>query len=71
MKGLEIEAVYENGSLKLPRQLPLTEGQKVLILIQPPGGVAERAYGRLQSTLPAEELERIALAPEYGILESP
>src|SRR5262249_16854166 len=33
MKGLEIEAVYENGSLKLPRSLPLSEGQKVTITI--------------------------------------
>ena len=37
MKGLEIEAVYENGTLKLPRELPLQEGQKVTITIHPPG----------------------------------
>ncbi len=71
MKGLEIEAVYENGTLKLPRQLPLTEGQKVIITIHPPGGVVERSYGLLHSTLSAEELERFALEPEFGLLESP
>jgi predicted DNA-binding antitoxin AbrB/MazE fold protein len=71
MKGLEIEAVYENGTLRLPRQLPLTEGQKVTITIHPPGGVVRRSYGLLQSTLSAEELERIALDPEFGIRESP
>jgi predicted DNA-binding antitoxin AbrB/MazE fold protein len=70
MKGLEIEVVYENGSLKLPRQLPLTEGQKVTITIHPPGGVVSRSYGLLQSTLSAEELERGALDPELGLLES-
>jgi predicted DNA-binding antitoxin AbrB/MazE fold protein len=71
MKGLEIEAVYQNGILKLPRSLPLTEGQQVRITIHPPGGVANRGYGILQSSLHPEELERIALDPEFGILESP
>jgi predicted DNA-binding antitoxin AbrB/MazE fold protein len=71
MKGLEIEAVYENGSLKLARSLPLTEGQKVTITIHPPGGVVRRSYGLLQSTRSATELERIALDPEFGILEGP
>jgi predicted DNA-binding antitoxin AbrB/MazE fold protein len=71
MKGLEIEAVYENGMLKLPRLLPLTEGQKVTITILPPGGVARRAYGLLESPLAPAELERIALDPEAGLLESP
>ena len=71
MKGLEIEAVYENGTLKLPRQLPLTEGQKVTITIHAPGGVVRRSYGLLQSGLSAEELERVARDPEFGILEGP
>jgi predicted DNA-binding antitoxin AbrB/MazE fold protein len=71
MKGLEIEVVYENGTLKLPRQLPLTEGQKVTITIHPPGGVAGRSYGLLESPLSPAELERAALDPELGLLESP
>jgi predicted DNA-binding antitoxin AbrB/MazE fold protein len=71
MKGLEIEAVYENGTLKLPRQLPLTEGQQVTITIHPPGGVVRRSYGLLQAALSPEELERIARDPEFGLLEGP
>jgi predicted DNA-binding antitoxin AbrB/MazE fold protein len=71
MKGLEIEAVYDKGTLKLPRSLPLAEGQKVTITIHPPGGVVQRSYGLLQSTRSADELERIARDPEFGILESP
>jgi predicted DNA-binding antitoxin AbrB/MazE fold protein len=71
MKGLELEAVYENGTLKLPRPLPLTEGQKVTITIHPPGGVVGRSYGLLQSPLGADDLERIARDPEFGIQESP
>jgi predicted DNA-binding antitoxin AbrB/MazE fold protein len=71
MKGLEIEAVYENGTLRLPRQLPLTEGQKVTITIHPSGGIVKRSYGLLRSTLSPEELERLALDPEFDIQESP
>ena len=71
MKGLEIEAVYEDGALKLPRRLPLTEGQKVTIIIHPPGGVVRRSYGLLQSTLDPAELEQAARDPGLGLLESP
>jgi predicted DNA-binding antitoxin AbrB/MazE fold protein len=35
MQGLEIEAAYENGTLKLPRELPLQEGQRVTLTITP------------------------------------
>jgi predicted DNA-binding antitoxin AbrB/MazE fold protein len=70
MHGLEIEAVYERGTLKLPRELPLAEGQRITITIHPPGGIAQRAYGRLQSPLSREDLERAALDPELDILES-
>jgi predicted DNA-binding antitoxin AbrB/MazE fold protein len=66
MRGLEIEAIYEKGTLRLARELPLAEGQKVQITIHPPGGVVERSYGRLQATLSPEELERIARNPESG-----
>jgi predicted DNA-binding antitoxin AbrB/MazE fold protein len=71
MPGLEIEAIYVNGTLKLPRELPLQEGQKVTITIHPPGGVAVRGYGRLQATLSREELEQAALDPELGLSECP
>ncbi len=71
MQGLEIEAVYKDGTLELPRPLPLTEGQKVTITIHPPGGVVARSYGLLQSTLEPAELERAGLDPELGLLESP
>ena len=35
MDKLEIEAIYENGVLKLPHQLPLQFGQKVTVTIHP------------------------------------
>ncbi len=71
MQGLEIEAVYEKGTLKLRRELPLAEGQKVTLTIHPVPGVVRRSYGRIQSTLPPDELERIARDPGVGLLESP
>ena len=67
MTGLEIEAVYDNGVLKLPRELPLADGQKITITIHPPGGVARRSYGLLGAKFTPEELERFALDPEFGL----
>lgn len=71
MRGLELEAVYIAGTLQLPRLLPLEEGQKVTITIHPPGGAVKRGYGRLQSGLPPEEIEHVALDPEFDPLEGP
>jgi hypothetical protein len=71
MKGLEIEAIYKDGKLELSRSLPLGDGQKVTITIHPPGGVATRSYGMLQSPLSPAQLEGAALDPELGLLESP
>lgn len=69
MKGLEIEAVYENGTLKLPRELPLQEGQKVTITIHPPGGVVGRAsslYGLVAWDGDREEFDRWLNDPDEG-----
>ena len=70
MRGLEIEAIYENGVLKLPRELPLDNGQKVRITIHPPGGVVQRSRNRSPSPLSREDLERIALDPDLGPWET-
>lgn len=70
MMGLEMVVTYANGVLELPHALPLEEGQKVTITIHPPGGVAAQAYGRLESPLGREDLERAALDPSLGIWES-
>lgn len=47
MDKLEIEAVYERGTLKLPRELPLQEGEKVTITIHPTGSAVQRLSGLL------------------------
>src|SRR5688500_13761069 len=66
MRGLQIEAVYAGGVLKLPRELPLEEGQTVTITIHPPSGVAERGHGRKGTGLTPEEPERAGLDPRAG-----
>ena len=75
--AITVEAVYENGTLKLEQPLPLQEQAKVRISIHVPGDVqaalaaVERGYGLLRWTGDRETLERIALDEEFGILESP
>jgi predicted DNA-binding antitoxin AbrB/MazE fold protein len=69
--GLEIEAVYEHGTLKLPRELPLDEGQKVKITIHPPGGIAEKAYGMIPWQGSLEELDRFLEDPDEGCVGKP
>jgi predicted DNA-binding antitoxin AbrB/MazE fold protein len=58
VRGLEIEAAYENGTLKLPHGLPLREGQKVTITIHPTGGAVERLYGLVAWDGDREEFDR-------------
>ena len=65
MDTLRLEAVYEHGTLKLPHELPLQEGQRVTITIQV-GGAAERLYGMLPWTGDPEELHRFLDDPDEG-----
>jgi predicted DNA-binding antitoxin AbrB/MazE fold protein len=66
MEGLQIEAVYEHGILKLPRELPLYEGQKVTISIHPSGSPVERLYGMIPYKGDLEEFDRWLNDPDEG-----
>jgi hypothetical protein len=66
MQGLQIEAVYEHGTLKLPRELPLQEGQKVTITIHPPDGAVKRFYGLVPWQWDREEFDRWLNDPDEG-----
>ncbi|HEY7308278.1 MAG TPA: antitoxin family protein [Gemmataceae bacterium] len=61
--ALEIEAIYERGTLKLPGELPLQEGQKVKITIQEVGSAVDRLYGMLKWTGSPQELDSL-LGPD-------
>ena len=63
MEKLEIEAVYERGTLKLPRELPLQEGEKVTITIHPTGSAVQRLTGLLRWTGSQEDLDYL-LGPD-------
>jgi predicted DNA-binding antitoxin AbrB/MazE fold protein len=63
---LEIEAIYEHGTLKLARELPLQEGQKVTITIHPTSSAAGRLYGLIPWTRGHEELHRFLEDPDEG-----
>ncbi len=65
MQGLEIEAVYEHGTLKLPRELPLVEGATVTITIHPPKRPGVIKHLRIPWTGSQEELERLIMDPEF------
>jgi predicted DNA-binding antitoxin AbrB/MazE fold protein len=66
MQGLEIEAVYEHGTLKLARELPLQEGQKVTVTIHPTAGAAKRLSGLIQWKGSLEDLEYLAESDDNG-----
>jgi predicted DNA-binding antitoxin AbrB/MazE fold protein len=67
MQGLEIQAVYERGTLKLPRELPLQEGQQVTITIHPTGGAAERFGGAIPWQGDPQQLHRYLNDPDEGL----
>jgi predicted DNA-binding antitoxin AbrB/MazE fold protein len=75
--SITVEAVYENGSLKLSQTLPLPEHEKVQVTVHVPPAVpqalaaVQNGYGLLHWTGDAETLRHVAEDDEFGILESP
>ena len=65
--GLEIDAIYERGVLKLPRELPLEEGAAVRITIHPPGRPGVVKHLRIPWTGSQEELDRFLNDPDEGL----
>ena len=72
--ALTIEAIYENGVLKPAHALPaLQEGARVWLTLHvaAENDRVRAAYGILGWTGDAESVQRVALDPEFDILESP
>jgi predicted DNA-binding antitoxin AbrB/MazE fold protein len=72
--ALTIEATYENGVLKPVQSLPLIqEGTRVWLTLHIPAEEdrVRKAYGLIGWTGDAETVRRVALDPEFDILESP
>lgn len=80
MQSLLIQAIYEDGVLKLEQPLPLAEHERVHVSIhpclqQPSAEIGDdpvrASYGMLGWKGDAETVERLALDPEFGVEESP
>jgi predicted DNA-binding antitoxin AbrB/MazE fold protein len=67
---ITIEAIYENGTLKLERPLPLKEHEKVQVTVVQLSSLAEQCYGMMGWTGDDSTLERVALDPELDPQES-
>jgi predicted DNA-binding antitoxin AbrB/MazE fold protein len=70
MEKVDIEAVYERGTLKLPRELPLQEGQKVTITIHPTGEAVKRLVGLVPWHGSQEDLDYLILSEDNSSLET-
>jgi predicted DNA-binding antitoxin AbrB/MazE fold protein len=70
---ITVNAVYENGTLKLASPVPLKEHQQVRVTIETTTSWVEQTYGILGWKGTAEEAERFALDVdlEYPPPEAP
>jgi predicted DNA-binding antitoxin AbrB/MazE fold protein len=62
---ITVEAIYENGVLKLNQTLPLREQERVQVTIQQCNSPLLDSYGMMGWKGDAETIERIALDPEF------
>lgn len=67
---ISVEAIYENGVLKLAEPLPLKEHEKVRVTVEPQLTWAERTAGMIPWTGDPETLERFAIDPAFDPPES-
>jgi predicted DNA-binding antitoxin AbrB/MazE fold protein len=61
---ITVDAIYENGVLKLTQPLPLKEQEKVRVTIEPPDNWVQATAGILRWQGTSEELQTFALDPE-------
>jgi predicted DNA-binding antitoxin AbrB/MazE fold protein len=69
--GMTVEAVYEDGVLKLAKPLPLREHERVQVSVQRLQSMARESAGMLPWRGDWETLHRLAEDDEFGIMESP
>jgi predicted DNA-binding antitoxin AbrB/MazE fold protein len=66
-----MEAVYEDRTLKLPRELPLQQGQNVTITIHLTGGPVRRRRGLIQWKGSLKDLDHLITSADNDPLEAP
>ena len=69
--AMSVEAIYENGTLRLAQPLPLKEHEKVRITVHSSMTRARQTAGLLQWTGDRATLERFIMDPELDPLEGP
>ena len=68
---ITVEAVYENGTLRLDGPLPFKEHERVRVSVQAQAATIMQAYGIIGWKGDHATLERFALDPELDPQESP
>ncbi len=63
METVNVEAIYERGTLKLPRELPLSEGQKVIVTIHATDSAGQRLFGLIRWKGSQDDLDHL-LSPD-------
>ena len=66
-----VEAIYENGVLRLDQPLPLNEQQRVRVTVHTEPSRARQSQGRLGWTGDPAVLEYFALSPDLEPGEEP
>jgi predicted DNA-binding antitoxin AbrB/MazE fold protein len=62
--SITVEAVYENGVLKVAQPLPFQEHEKVRITVMPAVSHVRRSAGLIGWTGSQEDADFVALSPE-------
>jgi predicted DNA-binding antitoxin AbrB/MazE fold protein len=62
--AITVEAIYENGILKLSQPLPFQEHETVQVTVSSTSSWVQRSAGILKWTRSPEELQRFAEDPE-------
>jgi len=69
--SITVEAVYENGVLKLSEPLPFAEHERVSVTVAPKTNWVQETAGVLGWNAPPELAERFAMDPELDYPPSP
>ncbi|MFO0966898.1 MAG: antitoxin family protein [Gemmataceae bacterium] len=69
--AITVEAVYENGVLKLEKPLPFAEHERVEVSVRAKQSVARESAGMLRWTGDWDTLRQIAEDDDFGLMESP
>ena len=67
---LTVEAIYENGILRIAEPLPLKERERVKVTILSRTSRTDLTAGMVRCAGDSEELRRVAEDDEFGILEA-